>query len=577
MIRDDVELLDLCTLAYQLHAQTLLCAPDPYGEQMMQATAGGARRYRFLDANAEILNNPPPARAQEYTGIKGYPGPAAGGGHVTLAPIPAKYDRISPNFPGFVRPDRDSGTERWIKYATPAGTTSRIGHWQTFAYPTNAGPAAGAAAIPFASTLNPAQPPLGSPDRLYCFEGATGLTPQTPGVWSLMGFVLARTRPNRPQNPPIPYDLVVSFRGSRSGHISLPRIDALMRAGIDPNPDWKTNLDEEFVNDTEIGVGRVHRGFASATKTMFPTIRACVDQAHQDMGGPPIKVNVIGHSLGGALATCFASAVRLGISAYLGQTPVQQDLNLQAAWQNLIVVTFGAPGVGGHPRLRSGTFARAFNNSVTHRAYRIRGDVIPRDAEGERTGIDIILPGNEQFGSAHNPENIRRHLEEYLEEALLRTRDNLNPWSEGNQIQDVLPELQQLVQTHPPGNRPAGTQLPFRFRDGLVVYLSAFAKMKSRDMGADRLLSNQMQHIDYFLDRVCPVANVRHTDDVDWVNPDQNGLPQHLDMNFTSLASIHQIAKQDGMLRMLKHWLALMTVQNGGAIQQQQARTWFEL
>ena len=143
MIKDDVELLDLCIFAYQLHSQTLLCAPDTYGEQMQQETAGGARRYRFLYALERLLYGQPPVNANrqaEVSNIKGYSNILNSGPHVTVAPIPSKYDRISPYFPGFVRPNRDTGDERWIKYSVDGSITSTIGHWATFAYPNNAWP-----------------------------------------------------------------------------------------------------------------------------------------------------------------------------------------------------------------------------------------------------------------------------------------------------------------------------------------------------------------------------------------------------------------------------------------------------
>ena len=260
----DLELLDCCILAYQLHAQTFLCAPDPYGEQMQRQTIKLAtaddkeRRYRFLSAMESSLSSQVAgaARAPEYASIKGYvPGTHPLGSKVSVAPIPAKYDRISPRFPGFVRPDRDDGAERWIKYGAPSTLTDTIGHWQTRAYPqTNiCPPVAGVPRGWIPSALSPAQPLPNQPDRLYCFEGGTGMSANAPyfGVWSLMGFVLARPFP-RPPAAPQCYDLVVAFRGSRSGHMSPHRMGTVKITGTDPNPDWKTNLQDDFVVASEI-------------------------------------------------------------------------------------------------------------------------------------------------------------------------------------------------------------------------------------------------------------------------------------------------------------------------------------
>jgi Lipase (class 3) len=563
MIKDDVELLDLCILAYQLHSQTLLCAPDPYGEQMQQTgRAHGARRYRFLNALEEVLRDQNHPRAQAFAGTHGYDGAGQVGAEVRVAPIPCKYDRISPRFPGYVRPNRDTGGERWIKYLAPQAIRDRIGHWETWAYPANTYPPAGAP-VRVASALSPAQPPPGSPDRLYCFEGATGDSPSTnTGILCLMGFVLARAHPNPPANPPIRHDLVIAFRGSRSGGAGPGRVGRIMMSQIDPNPDWKTNLDNEFVQQQNAisTVGRIHRGFAVAVEKMLPTIRACVDKAHQDMGESPRSVYVTGHSLGGALATCFASAVVLGNNPQFGPDAGKLQPTARSAWRNLRLVTFGAPAVGGP----GGTLARIFNSAVGARAYRIREDPVPRNAKGTLSGHDIILPGAEVLGPAHNPKYIRRHLQEHL--SPWRNQDQEDPWIEGNNIGTIVADFQGLA------NR---VNSPYRFGDGLILYLSAFAEMGKRDMTDTRLTDPEKDIIDKFIDRVAPNA-LAVPQPIDWAHPDQLGTPTYLRLHFNPLGNIHQIAAQGGMLSMLKHWLALMTVQNGGAIQQQ-AHAWFGL
>ena len=53
---DDLDLLDYCILAYQLHSQTLVFAIDPYGEQMRSVGSQGSRR-RFLDQLDHELRN----------------------------------------------------------------------------------------------------------------------------------------------------------------------------------------------------------------------------------------------------------------------------------------------------------------------------------------------------------------------------------------------------------------------------------------------------------------------------------------------------------------------------------------
>ena len=149
---------------------------------------------------------------------------------------------------------------------------------------------------------------------LWPAEGGTGICPNTnsTGVWSLMGFVLARMRPNPPA-----YDLIVAFRGSRSGRLSVPRLAALMASGVDPNPDWKTNLHNEYAIVQEIadvaapaaGPATVHQGFAA-----------------------------------GALASCFHCANVLGTGPTFGMAS-NIPANQLRVWAQSKLVTFAAPKV----------------------------------------------------------------------------------------------------------------------------------------------------------------------------------------------------------------------------------------
>jgi hypothetical protein len=147
--------------------------------------------------------------------------------------------------------------------------------------------------------------------------------------------------------------------------------------------------------------------------------------------------------------------------------------------------------------------------------------------------------------------------------------DGATPWIEGNDIGATIGELQNLP------NRPGN--LPYRFRDGLVMYLSAFAAMRSRDGAGRRLTPVDQQKIAVFLDRVCPPANAPANPNVDvnWTVLNQ-GLPINLSGHFNTIANIPEIATEPGVMLMLKHWLALMTAQAGTNIQQQ-ARPWFGL
>ena len=399
-------------------------------------------------------------------------------------------------------------------------------------------------------------------------------------VWSLIGFVLARAYPNRPPNGPGGYDLVVAFRGSRSGDGSITRLTKTTFRKTDPNPDWQTNREVSFKLDPDIAArGDVHLGFATAVKTMSHPIRECVAQAYRDMNGPPTRVFVTGHSLGGALATCFASSVLLGNNSgsnLFGPKASQLPADAQGAWRGLQLVTFGAPPVGGKDKI----FKKSFDSAVGARGYRLKNDLVPWAlGNGVMTGLDIILDGTEKGGAAHNPKTIRHRLEQHLQPSG-RNPDGHTPWTEGHNIQNVLQDLQQFVQTNAPGNNPPGTQLPYRFRDGLIQYLTAFANMKSRDdPQRDRFVGAERQSIYAFLDHICPPPNPSPTvTPVNWLQSDQNRLPLNLGINFNAIANLGQIQEQEGMTRMLKHWLALIMTQvqvAPGFLRPDQG--WFEL
>jgi hypothetical protein len=251
MMHDPVFMLDLCILAYQLHAQTLVMPPDPYAEQMRQdaTVKTGDRRRRFLDSlqeeivrgNYPLWRGPAVLRGKSATGWIENP---------DLDPVVSDSTRICPHVPGLVRQNRDE--EGWLFYRTPRSTqppangiaetigiTGTIGTVKVFEYASAAGPNLNPNLNPpqiqqQVITLPAVPAPIPAPahtnDRLYCFEGGTGCTKientdhKAGAIWSLMGYVLAREDATSTATPK-QYDVFIAFRGSRSDAVPLKRLN----------------------------------------------------------------------------------------------------------------------------------------------------------------------------------------------------------------------------------------------------------------------------------------------------------------------------------------------------------------
>jgi hypothetical protein len=339
-----------------------------------------------------------------------------------------------------------------------------------------------------------------------------------------------------------------------------------MASGVDPNPDWKTNLHNEYAIVQEIadvaapaaGPATVHQGFASALTAMLPTIRSCVNQAWLDMGRGPTAIYITGHSLGGALASCFHCANVLGRGPTFGMAS-NIPANQLRVWAQSKLVTFAAPKVA------SESVKRRYEAIAWGKAYRVEEDKVPKGGNGFVLGQDNLLLGDFDSMTAHSPESIRFGLK-----VLLNLQDNEHPWTEQLNIMDVVNAVRTYAQATPmpaaAANPPLpGSQLPYRFRDGLVTYLLAFAYMKQATNPAlFRLSALERTDIVTFLDDVCqpvsalgvPVdptgAPAPVTDNWQQV---AGGLPPQLDTRFNGIAAIPSVVNQRGMIRMLKHWL----------------------
>jgi len=435
--------LDLSVLAYQLHCQSLVWPIDPFYEERAATT-----RPELMASIRAWAGRKGPAQVAARAGLTAYRGPGVLEGiedNATHDPIIYDYSRLHPWSNALM-----NASGSWTEYQTPRAITGRIRDVFVSAKEIGTGTPV---LVPVA--LGRDDRDADAADVLCAFEGGTGDKgePGQPHSYSLMGFVLAR-------ETGASWDLHIAFRGSRSGSAERAVSQALSTQAAAGNPDWITDLGWANVPAADItATGGVSRGFARSMQSILPGAFQCLSKVAELKGAQaPNSIYVTGHSLGGGLAQHFASAVLLGDAYGPGGEGPSMPAALSAwPWKQLKLVTYGAPRAGdyewavklsrdaldsqffdpGPVATSDGAGQVAVDPSIAARlsdasrpaAYRVLVSTDPVTTTkvgggGNHVGNTVYVNGQgfiDWIGlpnfADHEPDTIRRHLTEALDDA----------------------------------------------------------------------------------------------------------------------------------------------------------------
>ena len=185
-------------------------------------------------------------------------------------------------------------------------------------------------------------------DVLLAFEGGTGDKGEAgqPASQSLMGFVLLRTKPGDH------YDVHIAFRGSRSGSAAgrsgKPSATSRRPAIRIGSRTWATTASCRSGREPHQHDGRGPPGLRAQHAVHLPEGVPLLDKvADLKRGISPDNIYVTGHSLGGALAQHFASAVLLGDRYGPDGAGDAMPAALRGwPWKQIKLITFSSPRAG---------------------------------------------------------------------------------------------------------------------------------------------------------------------------------------------------------------------------------------
>jgi lipase (class 3) len=440
--------LDLAVLAYHLYAQSLVWPFDPYYEDADDRVEAMQRVWAWASEAG------PGQAGAGLEAIRG-PGTLAGQpGNRAHDPILFRYSGIEPRAAALCT-DIDTGF--WSEFQPVPGICDRIGEvWVARRAFGRSTPSIGPIDSATVEVLRVDAPPAGehagkkqgAQDLLIAFEGATGDKgqPGQPHSQSLMGFTLVRETGDGS------YDVHIAFRGSRSGSTTRAAFEASSTLNATGNPDWITDLGFRLVRHSLISAEPEHqvaRGMAQSIQWTMPQILSGLDRlVAARKGTPPRMITVVGHSLGGALAQFFTSAVLMGDRYGPGGEGMPASLRAWP-WKKLKLITLGAPRVGNRlwaEELTTGRLESRFYDTHFLTPYDLRATgvtnidikprlinpnrplalrvLVPSDAVtsgrplGEHAGQTVYLEHPTYFsiadGDSHEPQRMRRDMLEAL-------------------------------------------------------------------------------------------------------------------------------------------------------------------